>query len=376
MNAILRAALALAKRGIPVFPCAGSKKPIVPNGFLSASTDPTIVTALFATRGAELIGVPTGEASGVDVLDMDYRHGAGAWEDQHGARLPETRTHLTPSGGRHLLFRTDPRVRNSQGRIALGVDVRGNGGYVCVPPIGGYRVISDADVAPWPDWLLVPGLVLQKPQVKPEVSGPYQPASNRRMEGYRRHVLARVSRAVDGRKHTELVAAGLLLGGIADEAGFGEDEAVSWLIAALPASAKDLVNAEKTAKWAFAAGREKPIQLEDRWRDEEVSPQPPPPQAPAARPILPQHVSGFIARTLVRLGQAKETDRLRALSTAAYTIGGVIDTASHTDATRILLDVAADWPELPPTEALPVITRGLFRGQLRPLTVGGQADGR
>jgi Bifunctional DNA primase/polymerase, N-terminal len=162
---IARAALELAAAGFPVFPCNAKKKPVVTNGFLSASTDPAIVRVLFAKRATKLIGVPTGPASEVDVLDFDYRHGAKPWEDANQYRLPETRVHQSQSGGRHLLFRHTPGIRNSAGRIAPGCDVRGAGGYIIMPPSPGYTVISDAPIAPWPEWLLEPGLAL--PKLKP-----------------------------------------------------------------------------------------------------------------------------------------------------------------------------------------------------------------
>jgi Bifunctional DNA primase/polymerase, N-terminal len=54
---------------------------------------------------------------------------------QRGA-LPSTWTTITPRGGRHLIFSWDPNVeiRNSASKIGPGIDVRGNGGYICLPP--------------------------------------------------------------------------------------------------------------------------------------------------------------------------------------------------------------------------------------------------
>jgi hypothetical protein len=260
---IVRAALELAAASIPVFPCNAKKRPIVENGFLDATTDPAIIRKIF-TRAAKLIGVPTGPASGIDVLDFDYKHGAKAWEDANLHRLPETRIHQTQSGGRHHLYRCNPAVRNSQGRIGPGVDVRGSGGYFVIPPSIGYSIINDAPLAPWPEWLLLPGLALPLPP-KPRPassSGPYVPTSDKRLEGYRRTILATLTKAAEGQKHLRLRNAGRALGGIQAEAGFSDAEAIGWLIAALPDTVVNWDNARKTAEWALASGRDEPIKLE------------------------------------------------------------------------------------------------------------------
>jgi hypothetical protein len=52
------------------------------------------------------------------------------WWFSHRDRLPLTRVHRTRSGGLHLIFRHVPDVRCSAGRIAPGIDVRGDGGYI------------------------------------------------------------------------------------------------------------------------------------------------------------------------------------------------------------------------------------------------------
>jgi Bifunctional DNA primase/polymerase, N-terminal len=147
-------ALALANRGTPCFPCRADKTPATPCGFKSAVCDPGAVADLWRRHPGPLVGVPTGEASGFDVLDIDPRHGGDRWLEAERTRIPITREHRTGSGGCHILFRHRDGIRNSASRIAPGVDVRGDGGYVIWWPTTGLPVLSDAPIAQWPCWLL------------------------------------------------------------------------------------------------------------------------------------------------------------------------------------------------------------------------------
>ena len=151
---VINSALALAASGLPVFPCNGDKKPTVQGGFKSATQNPDVIREMFARGGASLIGVPTGRASGRVVIDIDPRHDGNAWLSENQNRLPPTLTHGTPGGGEHLAFRDPPdvEIRNSQGRIASGVDVRGIGGYVIVPPSKGYTIKHNGPLADMPHW--------------------------------------------------------------------------------------------------------------------------------------------------------------------------------------------------------------------------------
>jgi hypothetical protein len=90
-----------------------------------------------------MIGVPTGPRSGFWVLDVDVDQARGndgraslaELEAEHG-KLPQTVSTRTPRGGLHLLFRWSPHdsLRNSAGKLGPGLDVRGDGGYVIMPP--------------------------------------------------------------------------------------------------------------------------------------------------------------------------------------------------------------------------------------------------
>jgi predicted P-loop ATPase len=274
---LLDVALNLALIAIPVFACRPDKRPVTKNGFLDATTDPAAIRTMFAIPAAQLIGVPTGVASGFDVLDFDYRHGAEAWETANQHRLPETRVHETMSGGRHLLFKHDPQVRNSAGRIAPGIDVRGEGGYVIMPPSPGYRIISDADVAEWPEWLLTPGLVLPKPAAeRPISSGVFSPVSDERFEKWIVSILRNVAAAREGEKHWILLKSATILGGMQAEAGFTDTAIWERLREALPDTVDDWESAKKTALDGLQRGRAKPTSLEDRPRSNPIRIEGPP----------------------------------------------------------------------------------------------------
>ena len=143
---------------LPVFACGPDKRPVTQHGFHDATRDPTEIKAQFGTPGAAMIGVPTGQGAGFFVVDLDVKNGAQGLEwlaaNQH--RLPRTRTHKTRSGGQHLLFQWPEgrTVRNSASRIAPGVDVRGNGGYIIAPPSPDYEVADASALAEAPAWLL------------------------------------------------------------------------------------------------------------------------------------------------------------------------------------------------------------------------------
>jgi len=139
--AVLQAALNAAKTGYPVFPVllgydeSGkvTKTPLI-KWREGSTTDPDELRKVWPYR-ANAYGIDTAKA-GLAVVDLDThdgQDGPGEW-----ARLlpeaPETLTVETISGGQHLYFR-DPtgELRNSAGKLAEGVDVRGNGGYVVGP---------------------------------------------------------------------------------------------------------------------------------------------------------------------------------------------------------------------------------------------------
>jgi len=144
----LNAALAYAARGWPVFPCHPSKRPISERGFYAATIDEQQIVAWWTDSPQALIGMPTGERTGLAVLDVDMKNGNNGFrtlDELDGPIRPVTPTVHTPSDGAHFYFTLPENgLRNTAGRhgrgIGPGLDWRGSGGYVILPsPDSGYR---------------------------------------------------------------------------------------------------------------------------------------------------------------------------------------------------------------------------------------------
>lgn len=149
------AARELAVTGVPVFPCVpGGKRPLTEHGFHDATTEPDQIEAWWRRHPEANIAVPTGATSGVVVVDVDIHgpvDGYRAFERAHRAGLVEGWQFLvtTPSGGMHAYYPATPgEAQRSWQAARAGIDFRGDGGYILVPPSAvstngagvGYRV--------------------------------------------------------------------------------------------------------------------------------------------------------------------------------------------------------------------------------------------
>jgi hypothetical protein len=137
-----------------VFPCRATKAPATPHGFRDASKDADIITELWRRYPGPLVGIATGSASNLAVLDLDMKHSeALRWWRDNESRLPVTRSFRTRSGGVHLYFQHAPGVRCSVGRPVPGIDARGDSGYVLHWFAAGFPALDESPLAPWPAWL-------------------------------------------------------------------------------------------------------------------------------------------------------------------------------------------------------------------------------
>lgn len=168
-------ALSYIAANVPVFPCRAAdeptdtydeygaeiilkaKTPLISNGFKGASKNLRVTGILWDRNPTAMVGIPTGEQLGAWVLDVDmHKDDEGnvvngyetleTLEDIHGP-LPRTAVARTAGGGEHHYFQYHPGVRN-RGKLGLGLDIRGAGGYIIAPG----SVTADGREYVWVDY--------------------------------------------------------------------------------------------------------------------------------------------------------------------------------------------------------------------------------
>jgi hypothetical protein len=132
--------------GLPVFPVNDQKRPLNRNGHKGALPYRRV------PKEWPLVGVPTGSASGLSVVDIDVPTGTG-WYDANFDGLPLTQVHETRRGGLHLLYKAVPGLGCSTGRVAPGIDVRSDGGFIVWWPRQGLPW-EGHPLCEMPEWLV------------------------------------------------------------------------------------------------------------------------------------------------------------------------------------------------------------------------------
>jgi hypothetical protein len=200
----------LVAQGYPVFPCwevangkiqadgtrknPEGKNPRTAHGFKDATKDPKQIAAWAAEWPDALVGVPTGKASGLFVLDVDVKNGKDGFAtlQAKGWALPDTRTHRTKNGGgAHYLFRNPEGkpLKCSASKLGAGLDIRTDGGYIVWWAAHGGEVEHADTVADVPPYLLD---ALQEPATrKPATAG--DATDGKLTEGGRNDTLTRLA---------------------------------------------------------------------------------------------------------------------------------------------------------------------------------------
>lgn len=122
-------ALALASRGLRIFPCNPDKTPRVAAWEQAASNSPFAVAMKWDGAPESLPALPVG-VHGLVVIDADRKAGGADGVAAFHALCAEQRIDLstafvvqTPSNGLHFYWRTDAPYGNSRGSLPDGIDV-------------------------------------------------------------------------------------------------------------------------------------------------------------------------------------------------------------------------------------------------------------
>jgi hypothetical protein len=180
---LLQAALTYAARGWDIFPCHTptpdgcscrldcgriGKHPRTQHGLKDATIDEVTIRRWWQQWPQANIAIATGIGSGVVVLDEDSYKGGDTSRvglEHTYSLLPETVQQLTGGGGVQYLFaHPGTPVKNGVETLGPGLDIRGDGGYIIVPPslhASGRRYAwemthhpDETPLAPMPAWLL------------------------------------------------------------------------------------------------------------------------------------------------------------------------------------------------------------------------------
>lgn len=178
------AAVYYAKIGWAIFPCENNgKKPLVKWKDAATTDEQTILKWWDKWPGAN-IGLPTGLKNGLFVVDFDRKkdeHGKDGLdyfddiERRNHTRLRAEVVTITRSVGLHYYFRHFDGVKNTSSKLAYGIDTRGEGGYVIVPPsrvdglpyfFNSRKPVLRSMLAPVPEWLAKEFAAVSAPVVR------------------------------------------------------------------------------------------------------------------------------------------------------------------------------------------------------------------
>jgi Bifunctional DNA primase/polymerase, N-terminal len=259
------------------------KHPRIGGGFTNAATTAGEIEQWWRRWPNANIGIRTGAASGIVVIDIDTRHGGmrslTELMRRHDPLPADTPRVRTGSGGWHLFFRhPGSPVPNSAGRLGPGVDVRGDGGYVIAPPsrhVSGraYRwEIGPDRLGDLPGWLHN----LAVPQRSPVRSFDEPIRVDRAVGAWARSALDgerhRVATAADGTRNATLNRAAFSLGQIVGAGVLDEYTVETALVAGAMAAGLSEREALATIRSGMRAGTQHPRAPEHRSQDVGIEP--------------------------------------------------------------------------------------------------------
>lgn len=330
-----------AKRGLQVLPCRPRGKiPASRHGTLDATCDLVTIGQWWHEHPDFNVAIATGR--GVFVLDVDGPQGESSlWElERQYGRLPPT-PESTTGRGRHLYFRhnKDVTIKNSAGKLGVGLDVRGEGGCVVAPPSNHpngqrYRWSKDrridlVEIADAPDWLLAIVIKADKPPLPPLGNG------LDRVSAYGRKALAdelaAVASASVGQRNDQLnrsaFALGQLVGGELVERATVEPTLIGVAMAAGLAKAET----ERTVRSGIDAGMKVPRKPIDRASSVGATSNTgePATHTPEKPTLDSAALHGFIGELIETIGPHTEADPVALIGQFFAAFGSAVGRSPH-----------------------------------------------
>ncbi|MGO8915293.1 MAG: bifunctional DNA primase/polymerase [Stellaceae bacterium] len=222
---VVGAVLDLARRFGPIWPQTPQKTGYRgTNGSRDATQDEATIRRYWTAHPEAVPALMTGAASGIVVLDIDIKGGRNGLDSLELLGVvfhPATPTAHSPSGGLHMLFQHPGRVvPSSIDKIAPGLEVKGDGGWITLPPGPGrfWDPVCgrDTPLLSMPDWMMPPEPAKPHPAVRrPIRSRPLSPYAAAALEGIIRDILDAPAGAQRDTMNSEAFSlGGLVAGGV------------------------------------------------------------------------------------------------------------------------------------------------------------------
>jgi hypothetical protein len=266
MTALEDSAVAYAQNdGLYVFPLAPrGKTPLTSHGLEDATTELLTIETWWARWPEANVAIRTGD---LIVIDEDRPGALSELAQSAGEEIPETRIARTGKG-RHYYFvqPAGQRIRNTAGKLAPGIDTRGDGGYVVAPPSihpdgGIYAWESTAAPVVLPEWI-VAKLATAERKTSTTLLDRSTPYGQRALEAE----VHAVATAPEGTRNDRLNEAAFALGQLAASGEVDEHDAQVSLQAAARACGLSEREADQTIASGFGSGLSEPRKAPDNGR--------------------------------------------------------------------------------------------------------------
>jgi len=265
----LELALKYAGYGWRVLPLRERRKePATAHGLHDATRDEQSIREWWRNGSGYNVGVATGEGSGIVVIDLDGPEGRESWaalEQEHGAVKTLSQQTGRADGGMQLVFRHPGVAVGNRAAVRPGIDVRGDGGYIVVPPSvhptgAVYEWVDRSPIAVMPEWLVEltrKKVVQRSAAVAPRRRATPGNASAYGLAGLRAECEA-VGRAGEGGRNHELNRAAFSVGQLVGGGELGREQAEDDLFDAAMGAGLGETEARRTIKSGLDSGEREP----------------------------------------------------------------------------------------------------------------------